>query len=626
MTQVRVEIEEGKIALASPWYPAASEDARKVGNGKWDAGAKRWRYPLTVDTCRRLREVYQERLLIGPTLAAWAREEIARENTIIELGKALSANLPTTERIAPKMYAAMQNRAYQIAGAKFMAEVRRGGTFDEMGLGKTVMSLSAIMENGSWENGTHLVICPATAIVPTWAEEIKKWTDAKPFPMVGSKDARRKIFDNYLDHLGPAILICNPEMLQIKVEKFCKACDMWESDINIITTPQHWTEDHKTVNKDRMVRFQEILDTEWDSIIADEAHRYLLSVRPKITSPQWAVGLARLKSAEGGLRLLATGTPFRGREKNMFGPIYWTDPKKEPSYWAWVDRYLEKDSNGFGIVVGGLRPDKEEMFYKNMDLRFLRRTRAEVRKDLPENNIIDVWVGMSPKQKKQYQQWAAEGIVNLEGGSLESVGILAELTRARQFAYGLWRLDGGKDIYPISAESPKAEYLMGMLDERNISADAQPLSEGVDKIIIVSQFTRIIDDLYNTLEAKGIPALRITGGHKGDAAQRFNSPGGPRVLLLNTQTGGVSLTLDAYCDEMVFLDETFVSDDQAQAMGRIDNRGERTAPRFFYYIRTRETIEEGIYNMNVQQSNMQAAILDGRRGVELAINIMRVKA
>ena len=626
---VRVEIsQEGDgIELASRYYPDAPGDARAVGGGRWDKEAKLWKYPLSLETCRSLRRVYGDRLNIGPRLWVWAQAANNTERAALHLGRADDAELRETARIAPKMHAAMLNRRYQRAGARFLYEVKRGGTFDEMGLGKTVMSLSAIMENGTWEDGHHLIICPKTAMEATWAEQIRNWTDGTPFIMNGSADRRRKILDDYMNHQGPALLIANPEMLQVKVEKWCRKCKEWEEDLDENTTPEHWLQGHKVEGRDRMVRFQELLDIEWNAIIADEAHRYLLRVRPRITSPQWAVGLARLKSAEDGLRIVATGTPFRGRERNMFGMVYWSDPKSETSYWAWVDRYLEKDDvldrsgRKLGTNVGGLRPDAEEAFYKSIDVRFLRRTRHEVRADLPTNNQIDVWVQMLPKQRKQYEQWAAEGIARIDGGSIESLGLLAELTRARQFAYGAWRKEGDT-ILPLSADSPKAQHLLDMLDERGISADQQPLSEGVDKIIVVSQFTRIIDDLYDMLEQKGIPALRITGAHKGDAAKRFNAAGGPRVLLLNTQTGGVSLTLDAFCDEMVFLDETFVHDDQAQAMGRIDNRGTRTAPRFFYFIRTRDTIEERISEMNIGQDSMQTMILDGRRGVKIARQLM----
>ena len=76
---------------------------------------------------------------------------------------------------------------------------------------------------------------------------------------------------------------------------------------------------------------------------------------------------------------------------------------------------------------------------------------------------------------------------------------------------------------------------------------------------------------------------------------------------------------------MVILDEKFVDDDQKQVMGRIDNRGERVAPKFFYFVRTVGTVEEGIAQLNMSQDEMQREILDGRRGVEFLVNVLKGK-
>lgn len=122
-----------------------------------------------------------------------------------------------------------------------------------------------------------------------------------------------------------------------------------------------------------------------------------------------------------------------------------------------------------------------------------------------------------------------------------------------------------------------------------------------------------------------IPTLRIdgsvTGRRRDDAVANFSSEGGPRVLLLNTWVAA-SITLDAWCDEMFVLDETFVEDDQVQLRGRIDNRGERVAVRVFHYIRTKDTIDQTIAEDNLSQAQMQDQLLDGRRGIEIAQRLL----
>jgi SNF2 family DNA or RNA helicase len=127
-----------------------------------------------------------------------------------------------------------------------------------------------------------------------------------------------------------------------------------------------------------------------------------------------------------------------------------------------------------------------------------------------------------------------------------------------------------------------------------------------------------------------IPTLKITGSVTGKARSAavtsFNRPGGARILLMNTKAGGASLTLDAYCDEMFIMDETWVHDDIVQLMGRINNRGKRIAVRIFHFFRTEGTIDERVAIQNDEQNEMQSRILDGRRGRQFAISLLRRNA
>lgn len=124
----------------------------------------------------------------------------------------------------------------------------------------------------------------------------------------------------------------------------------------------------------------------------------------------------------------------------------------------------------------------------------------------------------------------------------------------------------------------------------------------------------------------GIGAAVLTGKEKKykgrSSAEVFKEPGGPRILLMNVFTGGTSLTLDGYCDEMIILDETWVHDDIVQTMGRIDNRGARIVPRFFYFIRTKGTVEEHIYDINMEQALRGYKMLDERRIIELGRSLI----
>jgi len=146
------------------------------------------------------------------------------------------------------------------------------------------------------------------------------------------------------------------------------------------------------------------------------------------------------------------------------------------------------------------------------------------------------------------------------------------------------------------------------------------------KYVIVSQFTFILNWLSEQFERAGIKHLMITGEVTGLAREQaianFNTKGGWRVMLLNTKAGGVSIDLDAWCDEMFILDETDIEDEMEQVRGRINNRGERVAPRTFHYLRTADTIQERMADKTLRQAMMQHDLLDGRRGLELTARLL----
>jgi SNF2 family DNA or RNA helicase len=170
--------------------------------------------------------------------------------------------------------------------------------------------------------------------------------------------------------------------------------------------------------------------------------------------------------------------------------------------------------------------------------------------------------------------------------------------------------------------SGKAAMIEQMLIERGIAGDAR---EGDGKIVIASQFTEIVDSLEKFLAEIKVPTMKITGAVKEsrrlEVTQDFQSVGGPRVLLMNTMAGGVSITLDEHCDELIIIDETWVPDDQEQLEDRI-HRVSRIHQVMIYRLLTTDTVDEEIDGVNIAKDQVQKQLLDGRRGVELAKRLL----
>jgi len=627
----------GKIVLQSPWYPGVQDDCKSIIGWYFSKKTTTWSYPLSISSCKQLRRVFGDRLEIGPNLAEWYRVEMRRLRKLRSLASVHDADLKHVPRCSPTMAAAMAGRTYQRSGAVFG---RHAGSFllaDEPGLGKTVVALATVMEMDLWK-GDHLITAPKVSLQSVWERQIRLWApNARVVSMPDGAAKRAAALKEFWalpkSDDAPRFLVVNPEMLSRKYEHKCKKCNIWQEDVK--AGKAHWPAEHKvgshvvnrTIRPMSQTEYPEIIDHKWDTVIVDESHDLLAAYTPA-NVPFAVAGLLDLKTQH---KIALTGTPLRGHEKKIWGHLDWFG-MNTGGYWGFVSNYFETLDNGFGLSVGGLRPEMKKDFYELIDRNVLRRTRAEVRKDLPLGQRQYRLLEMSPKHRKQYETFKKDGEVELESGSIATLGTLSELTRLKQMAFGVWDDPHGNGRLVPTADSPKIVDIVEFLRERGITGKATqdwlPEPGSGFKYVFASQWTETLDALERELNRKKIPTMAITGKVTGrarnDVMARFQSADDPvRVLLLSTTAGGMSIELDAWCDEIYIIDETWTADDQRQAEGRIDNRSGRVAPRTFWYAITRDTIEETVFESNLSQNRAQFEMLDGRRGVELALHLLR---
>jgi SNF2 family DNA or RNA helicase len=161
------------------------------------------------------------------------------------------------------------------------------------------------------------------------------------------------------------------------------------------------------------------------------------------------------------------------------------------------------------------------------------------------------------------------------------------------------------------------------MDERGILN-----GERGSKVIVASQFTRLLNLFSAELHKRKVSHAAITGAVVGKARvaakNSFQKDPACRVILLATKAGGVSLTLDQ-ADDVIFLDETFDPDDQTQVEDRADRVSRSNHQVTIWYVRSLDTLEEAIAADNEDMNTMQHALLDGRRGVDRARKLMNYK-
>lgn len=615
---IRVEREGDKIILKG-WIGSQTPGlCKSVSGARFVPERKVWRYPLDYGVCVELRGAFGDELDIGPELASWARAERDKRTALDELSSAAEAKLLNVPRYAPRIAAAMSSRTYQQVGAAFGARLGSFGLFDQPGLGKTITALGAIVEAMGEQPGVHLVLCPKVAIESVWRYEIEQWLgeSARVFTLIGTRAQREAVFAEADAAMPPlqdgkhVFVVGNIEMTRVKAVRD-------RETKKIISETAEWPE---------------LFGREWDTVIVDESHRALVRGKSKASESQQRYGLSKLR---GVRRIALSGTPMRGKPEQLWGTLNWLRPDVYTAYWKWVERYFKLTSNGYSnYVLNGFRDGGEDRLANDMRTISLRRTKAEVLPELPpksyagtylipgdDNSPHGVWLTMEGAQAKAYKTFEAEAAIEVEGGEIIADGVLAEMTRLKQFAGATLKVSGTK-ITP-TLPSVKFDWLVAKLDELGILE-----GEGEAKIVVASQFTSLLNLFAAELRAMGVSLHLLTGETPDkarlDMVRDFQNNTDVRVFMLNTKAGGVAVTLDA-ADDLVLLDETYVPDDQEQVEDRI-HRTSRMHNVTIHRVRVLDSIEEEIAWITAAREDVQHWLLDGSRGVEAARQLYAAKA
>ena len=634
--RVKIEMVGNRIHAVTPFV--YKDRCKSIIGARWSKDARAWTYPLDLETCRRLRDEFGDELEIGPALWSWAADQREKEDQLAPLTMVhdidvMSAvDLPRVRVEAPTMWAAMQGRPYQPVAAKYMAESQRCLNGDQPGIGKTIETLAALVERGV--RGSVLVLAPKTSCLAVWPAEIERWyADDVPYTVTNvtglPPKKRQEAWGDFLGHDqdgGINFLIANAEQVSIKNEMVCPA--------DICTGDEDWCPALAEHKGKKTVRNEYLHSIVWDAVIADETHKWLINSTGKKPT-QVGYGFRRLRVKDDGAMYALSGTPLKGKKWNLFGTLNWLWPKTYTSKWRWIGSYFEVVDEevwaGRAVgnktvkrITGEWRDDKSrEAFFRSLNSLMIRRTKDELRSVNPdwmppEKRYHDVWVDMEPKQRQHYRQMEKGIGVELASGRLTATGILAEMTRLKQFACSDGDMVNGE--FKPTLPSAKFNWLIDFLAERGIEPDGE-LSDDVQKVVVASQFTSLIKMWSAQLEAKGITHVMITGETKDKdrikAQATFQSDDMVRVCLINTMAGGVSITLDA-ADDMVIMDETWNPDDQEQVEDRVHRASNVKHQVDVWYVRTKETLEEGIAGVNMKKAESNHVVLDARRGLRFA--------
>lgn len=645
-TSWRMGIGNGKIWIKTDRYdPDVNDDLKRLASPRWNKAERRWEFGLVWDTCigaRKIADKYGKGIRITRQLREWAEIEKSRQDTIPDVQHMDLIDLPIVEQEAPRLHAALQNRPFQTVGVAFAARNRSCLIADQPGLGKTLQAIGAVIESET--KGPILVVAPKAAAKLTWPQELAQWSPNDYICVIGS----------HLNVHERNAMVAEVQSLRYRDER------VW-----VITSPNYIRIRAKIDDFGNFVKVKgkkviepvqeglmSLFDVKWSAIIVDESHDTLAGASPGIGKKKWSaqrLGLGALDVKKDGLRIAMSGTPFRGKESYLWGQLNWLRPDLYRSFWRWCNDHFQVTGNGFGTEIGKM-VDASGMYAEARNV-MLRRTKAEVAPDLPPKQYpgwpldpehpdenIAIWLDMDPKQAKAYSGMEKHAAAEIDGGILTPNAQLAIITRLKQFAGSYGRLvenDEGHGFQP-TLPSNKFEWLVEWLDERGINKGALALKDNsrewrreLPKVIVVSQFTSLLNVMAKGLNDLMIPSYKFTGETSDPDREMIkenwqnNPEDSTRVMFLATKAGGVSLTLDRY-DDMILMDETDTVSDQEQVEDRIHRLSNIDHQVNIWRVFSRGTVEERIARQNVAKEADLKDIIDGERGVEFARQLLVV--
>ena len=453
-------------------------------------------------------------------------------------------------------------REYQNEGVKWLLQRDRAILADDMGLGKTVQvirtmqALSKRHPVGQKDSIKRILIVAPKVALYVWMLELDKWWPdgfACTIMLIGHAAKRRKIIEE-LD------------------------------DVRIILTTYNTLKTHIKPKEPSKTDFP----LEHDIIIADEAHRF----RNRKTATY-----KMMKQLSAPYFYMLSGTPATRGPQDLWALLNIIDRGRFSSFWRFVNAHCHVDRGPFGHQISGV---KNPEGLRNVLKPFLkRRLKMDVAEELPLKTRQILPVGMTPTQRKLYNQMEQEMYAELEDGSVSFAQTsLTKLLRLRQILVTplLLRGDVGEEDY----DNSYAEYGAG------IDAIAEHMQDvGDHHVVIFTPFAKAIPFIELRLSRLGITqGVVLKGGmgpeQVGAAIEEFKEKRGIAICTIKfAQSFSLETARVGY-----FLGYEFTPDENWQAEDRLHRLTSKN-PVTIYYIQHKDTVDEDVLEiLNTKSHNI----------------------
>ena len=287
-------------------------------------------------------------------------------------------------------------------------------------------------------------------------------------------------------------------------------------------------------------------------------------------------------------RLALTGTPLMNNPVDLYNVLKWLEVENH-SLTYFKNLYCEMGGFGGYEIIGYKNLDQlENSLNKNM----LRRRKEEVL-DLPPKIYTDELLDLDSSQDKLYRDVTNQIIEDIDRIMLLP-NPLTELIRLRQVTSNPNILTS-KNITNV-----KYDRILDILESTT------------DKIIIFSNWTKVINPLYIKLSSLGYNPALVTGESKDPILEmnKFQSDNTCKVILGTTPALGTGYTLTA-ANTVIFIDEPWSKAIKDQAEDRCHRIGTKGTVNIITLI-CKDTIDERIHQIIKDKGELSDRIVDGK--------------
>jgi superfamily II DNA or RNA helicase len=437
--------------------------------------------------------------------------------------------------------------AYQRKGALFAARAERSLIADDMGLGKTIQAIAAVEILARTVGLERVLVVSPTSLKHQWKQEIEKFCGRSAIVVEGLAAKRAGLYAS---------------------DSFYK-----------ITNYDVVHRDLGPIGK-------------WgpEMIILDEAQRI----------KNWKTRRAQsVKKLDSKYAIVLTGTPLENRLEELHSIVEFVDRFHLGPLFRFLAEHQHLDEHGKVVGYHNLSG-----IAKSLQPILVRRTKAEVLKELPERLEKNYFVPMTAEQMEHHEgnreivarivaKWRRFGFLS----ETDQRRLMIALQNMRMSCNSTYLLDKKTD-YGV-----KADELISVLAEIFEQADS--------KVVVFSQWLGTHELLQDRLESHKHNYVlfhgRLDARKRKELVNQFRQDPNCRVFL-STDAGGVGLNLQ-HASAVVNMDLPWNPATLEQRIGRIHRLGQHRPVRVVNFV-AQGTIEHGMLSLLSFKQSLFSGVLD----------------